>query len=724
MKNSLNRITLLLLVMHLAVQGIAQTISPPTPDGGGVEGKIALFLGRHIAHPATTHAAGIVGYNVYRADQKGEFKKQNKKAIAAPKSVKELEEAIGDAGMAFIINQKKLSGPEQLMELIRASADTNMAVALTLVNKPVAVQLGVLWYDETVKEEETYRYCLTYVFKDGKESEPSPELSLACCAPEDALQQVWYPKVDSKIRSIRDSTAVRDTTYLDYGTQINFYGDSTGKLHHLYRGLDFESGLRRITQLPIMPPSDPSQPCVTIDTGLIPLQFYYYCVSTEDRWGNKVFSDTMPVRVLPNKPLIPQKIKAKAMNEGIRVSWEKVESPYLNGYFLMRRVLFGAVYDSLGQIIPGEKEDASIDSLYEIRQTFIPSTDTLFFDTQVRAGLTYAYKIMSIDEAKQLSSPSAYSKVKFENTTPPSPPVGLRGGVANNEYVMLTWQANKEIDVLQYRVYRALGQNMPSAFPTLIEADSNGLILFTDSSNLVQGATYQYAVQALNTSGYESELSAPISLTIKDMSPPAAPASLSATRDWALGHRIEWGTPTDERTYALSLYRTFCPLGTPIEDTTLVYEKIYEEGVSLGTYAYRDTASIGKRGIICRYRMKAMTVDSIYSDFSSALSVVVPEPLLQAATRLEVFREGESIKVQWIPTYQKNLQGYIVYRRGYNSPEKVLNQKPISPKEATFLIDNELKVGESYYYRVVPVSKQGVQGKSSKEINYRVTPKK
>jgi hypothetical protein len=153
-------------------------------------------------------------------------------------------------------------------------------------------------------------------------------------------------------------------------------------------------------------------------------------------------------------------------------------------------------------------------------------------DQTARAGQQYTYTVSRVVQQQvdhqtlQLdSSQSAAVQLTTRDTFPPAPPSGLVAipvsAVMNNgaPEVDLSWSANTEPDLAQYRVYRmdvTSNQPMRRIAPEAGASPGAEIVVAPAYRDLhVQsGQTYTYAVTAVDTSGNESRRSAEVSLTV------------------------------------------------------------------------------------------------------------------------------------------------------------------------------------------------------------------
>jgi fibronectin type 3 domain-containing protein len=121
------------------------------------------------------------------------------------------------------------------------------------------------------------------------------------------------------------------------------------------------------------------------------------------------------------------------------------------------------------------------------------------------------------------------------DATPPAAPTGLTAA-AGPAQVTLTWTANAEPDLANYRVKRSSAVNGTYQIVSTVARTTTSHA----DTGLVNGVPYFYVVTAVDTSGNESASAGPVSATPRDTVAPAPPTSLTAgagnaqvVLDWA-----------------------------------------------------------------------------------------------------------------------------------------------------------------------------------------------
>src|SRR6185369_15322188 len=165
------------------------------------------------------------------------------------------------------------------------------------------------------------------------------------------------------------------------------------------------------------------------------------------------------------------------------------------------------------------------------------------------------------------------------DTTPPTAPTGLTATFNTiTSAIDLSWTAATDnVAVTGYRIYRDGG---PVPINTV-----NG----TTFSDAGQSGTHSYGVTAIDAAGNESSLSNIASATVVggDITPPSAPASLTATANLATGTiALSWTASTDD--VGVVGYRVFRDNGsTPL---STVSGTTFNDTNQLGTHVYAVAA--------------------------------------------------------------------------------------------------------------------------------------
>jgi hypothetical protein len=136
-------------------------------------------------------------------------------------------------------------------------------------------------------------------------------------------------------------------------------------------------------------------------------------------------------------------------------------------------------------------------------------TETKFSDMEFRFGETYTYYVRtSASESSPFleSGDSEPLKIVPKDTFPPKMPKGLVA-IADDDFVSLSWDINREPDLAGYRIWRKGGDDKTyTALGELITEN-----VYNDTA-VKRNQKYDYAITAVDESGNESQKSKSISV--------------------------------------------------------------------------------------------------------------------------------------------------------------------------------------------------------------------
>lgn len=133
-----------------------------------------------------------------------------------------------------------------------------------------------------------------------------------------------------------------------------------------------------------------------------------------------------------------------------------------------------------------------------------PVRNTQFQDTGLINDQTYYYRVAAVESQEppwQEGLPSGEVSVVPIDLTPPAPPQGVRAVVGPGLAVSLSWELNRESDLLGYLVYRSDATERPPHRLTEVPLKSPTL---TDRSVRSKGR-YIYTVTAVDASSRRNE---------------------------------------------------------------------------------------------------------------------------------------------------------------------------------------------------------------------------
>lgn len=287
---------------------------------------------------------------------------------------------------------------------------------------------------------------------------------------------------------------------------------------------------------------------------------YYYVVESVDTRANvSDLSVEVSDIIDTTTPAAPTGLAGTAADRSVVLTWTANSESDLAGY--------NAFYRETGS-----------GTWTQANGTLIPATPTPSYTvTGLVNGVSYDFSVSAKDIAGNESAKSTAITVTPADGVPPAAPTGLAGTSADGS-VDLTWNANSEGDLAGYNVYcRETGGD-----PTWIQKNAT---LHTTTSfsvtGLVNGTSYDFAIDAKDTSGNLSEKSSPVSVTPADAVPPAAPTGLAGTA----GNTVVDLTWTPNSEGDLAGYNVYCRVAGDTEWTR-------KNGALVGSPSYSVTGLV------------------------------------------------------------------------------------------------------------------------------------
>lgn len=207
------------------------------------------------------------------------------------------------------------------------------------------------------------------------------------------------------------------------------------------------------------------------------------------------FSSLTPLLPSP-VPLPPLEPRAVMHENSVVIEWQPPEKnidqttpPNVGGYNVYRE---------------SENEE-----FHRINTVLIEGTQ--FVDSNFLFNVTYRYTIRA---SATKSSPflesenSEVAEVLTQDTLVPAAPTGLVA-IAGERLISLSWDANKEMDLAGYRVWRK--SDREEAFTVLTEIIPENVYL---DSKVEKNRIYHYAITALDEFGNESQKSKVVSVNL------------------------------------------------------------------------------------------------------------------------------------------------------------------------------------------------------------------
>ena len=182
-------------------------------------------------------------------------------------------------------------------------------------------------------------------------------------------------------------------------------------------------------------------------------------------------------------PAVPSGLSVYFAGDGeVILDWQPNSEPDFKGYNIYRST------------------DSSIFNFIYFTNNNVFYNDTLSYDT------VYYYRITAIDIWGRESEPSLIVSAQPVNKNKPHIPRFVNINARNWEdvrSVYLSWQANYDSDIKQYKIYRGTINNFTTDSSTFIGSSIEPE--FTDTTNLSLYTMYYYKIRALDKGGLLSD---------------------------------------------------------------------------------------------------------------------------------------------------------------------------------------------------------------------------
>ena len=219
------------------------------------------------------------------------------------------------------------------------------------------------------------------------------------------------------------------------------------------------------------------------DSTASPRTAYYYAVQAVDTGNNQSPFSTPVSVVTPSMPAVPRNVSAAASSSTrVTVTWTEATSGLPIATYTVYRGTSKASLGSLGV-----------------------TKNTSYTDTTAAAGQTYYYAVQAKDTGGDLSPMSATATV----TTPmaPAAPTALAATANTSTKVTVTWsESSPGLPITSYKIWRG---STPSNLSNVATRTSATYI----DTTVTSGNTYYYAVQAVDSGGDVSAMSAAVAVT-------------------------------------------------------------------------------------------------------------------------------------------------------------------------------------------------------------------
>jgi len=406
------------------------------------------------------------------------------------------------------------------------------------------------------------------------------------------------------------------------------------------------------------------------DTNLPEGKIYFYSVSAFDEVPNESpkSAEVSAIVGLPNLEA-PSGLNVSMPERNVTITWLGVQGA--QSYIIYRRASYATGSNPIGN-----------------------TTELSFIDTTALENNTYYYSVAAVDDLGTIGKKSDEFRFAVPDLEP-LPPTGMYLTASSNGY-LISWNPSLESDVVGYFVYRSTTPGGPY--------EEIAFVVWTDYEDIVSGS-YYYVVKAVDSGGHKSENSDEVFTGNTYVAPPEN-VRINPTES---GLELTW---SKSRTFEVSEYRIYRS-----EMLYIGYEIVGRVPATKGSSEYKYIDKPSDRKVYYYY----VTAWDNFSHKESPPSQKVSGQILSGdssvgnVTGLQIRDPGTgySLILSWDPCAGADIVYYRIYCT--NSSSGVLQL--VGTTASTNYTHTGLKPGVIYYYEVVPVNAQNIEGKSASRVS-------
>jgi len=394
------------------------------------------------------------------------------------------------------------------------------------------------------------------------------------------------------------------------------------------------------------------------------------------------------------KPACPENLKLTRTKKRIDISWK----PDIYRYYAVdvyRRTAEDSSFTKITKVpraIQKEQADKFSDK------------SVFYDDTAIVYTANYIYRFAAIDYFGQVSQLSPEYSVPMADFIPPTLPFNIVPTASSlNNVVRLDWQLVDEKDLAGVNIYSS---DKPENKYVKINAEVVPKTILTfNHPNAAVGSHY-YRIATVDIAGNEN-LSAPVFVEVKDVTPPAKPQGLvSEAAEGAI--TLKWQANTEKDLRGYHVQRSL-KSNSKINSS---YVNVTKDPITQITYTEQLSKNIRNEFV---YRIVA--IDSCFNRSAPSENTLaqMPDvtPPLQPLIK-NIIADTTKATVSWLPNVDVDIAGYNLYRALHGDTLVILKINfSIIPSSLSSYSDRDVKSGIGYDYFLQAEDSTGNKSKRS-----------
>jgi fibronectin type 3 domain-containing protein len=359
----------------------------------------------------------------------------------------------------------------------------------------------------------------------------------------------------------------------------------------------------------------------------------------------------------------------------LHLSWTANQEPDLNHYNIYRGNAAGF------QINPS---------------TDVPlaqSNTNSYNDNGLSESTSYFYRILAVDNAGNIGALSEEKSSTTLDTIAPAKVLGLNVTTVSSSRLDLSWTANTEPDLSNYRVYRSTTSGFAINFTSDLPIAQPTVNSYSDAEGLSPSTAYYYRVVAVDISGNIGELSdegtATTAAAEGDITPPSKVVGLATSNVTANSVDLTWTANIEPDLDHYNVYRG-TTAGFPVNSSTMPLTQpttnhYSDTGLSQSTTYYYRIAAVDTS------QNKGSISDEVSATTLTQIFYNVPIPGNAAGGALN---PSQSIRYGIEATSSsllvgKSLKSWKVRLKKTNTPSGIVTAKIRNKSDSIVAIFNE-----------------------------------